>query len=274
MKIHFYGTGASEGFPSLFCVCENCRKARELGGKNIRTRSSLQIDKELLIDFSPDTYAHTLFGGLDLTKIQYLLITHSHPDHFLATDVANILPPMAVVEDNRRLSVYGNEKVMGMLEKILRFHSDSKGRMPLHILHGFETVQLGEYEVTSLKANHMEEEECLLYVVSKGGKSFLYGHDTSMFSEETWEHLKAFRLDCVVLDCTSVDISRHFKTHMGFEENIEIKERMMREGIAGEHTIFISSHFAHSFAPFHDRLTEKFKPYGFIPAYDGMEITF
>lgn len=37
MKIKYWGTGASEGLPAVFCDCENCQKARRLGGKNIRT---------------------------------------------------------------------------------------------------------------------------------------------------------------------------------------------------------------------------------------------
>ncbi len=28
MKIHFYGTGASEGVPGFFCECEHCKEAR------------------------------------------------------------------------------------------------------------------------------------------------------------------------------------------------------------------------------------------------------
>lgn len=68
-------------------------RARKLGGKNIRTRASLGVDEELLIDFSQDTYSHCLYGGLDLTKIRHVQITHSHSDHFCPADIANILPP-------------------------------------------------------------------------------------------------------------------------------------------------------------------------------------
>lgn len=47
---------------------------------------------------------------------------------------------------------------------------------------------------------------------------------------------------------------------------------MIKEGMADEDTKFIATHFAHTFAPYHERLTELFRPYGIIPAYDGMEI--
>ena len=58
MKIKFLGTCAAEGFPAMFCQCPVCEKAREKGGKNIRTRSQAVIDDTLLIDFPADTYMH------------------------------------------------------------------------------------------------------------------------------------------------------------------------------------------------------------------------
>ena len=53
MKIQILGTAAAEGWPALFCNCEACRRAREKGGKNIRTRAGTLIDDQLLIDFRP-----------------------------------------------------------------------------------------------------------------------------------------------------------------------------------------------------------------------------
>jgi phosphoribosyl 1,2-cyclic phosphate phosphodiesterase len=50
VKLTFNGTAAAEGFPAVFCECKYCKKARELGGKNIRTRSSCLINEEYLID--------------------------------------------------------------------------------------------------------------------------------------------------------------------------------------------------------------------------------
>src|SRR5699024_2353371 len=80
MKIHFLGTAAAEGWPGLFCRCKYCDKARELGGKNIRTRSSVIIDDTLKVDFPPDTYHHILRDNIDLATVKHLLITHSHSD--------------------------------------------------------------------------------------------------------------------------------------------------------------------------------------------------
>ncbi|MBS5062635.1 MAG: hypothetical protein KHZ58_02555 [Hungatella hathewayi] len=274
MKIHFYGTGASEGFPAVFCECEACRQARIRGGKNIRTRTSLQIDDNLLIDFSPDTYAHTLYGGLDLTKVEYLLITHSHPDHLYAMDVANVLPPMGKRKTERKLQVYGNENVTKIMNRTLQNCSKAREYICCKEIHAFEDFAIQEYHVFPVKANHMQEEECLLYVIQKAGKTVLVGFDTAEFPEETWQALTPYHFDCVILDCTSVDKDSYFRGHMGFGENVMIKKRMLREQMAGENTIFIATHFAHSFTPLHERLSDLFAPEGFLPAYDGMEVRF
>ncbi|MBU3191700.1 hypothetical protein K9O30_20275 [Clostridium bowmanii] len=81
------GTAAGEGWPALFCECEYCVRAREKGGENIRTRSSCIIDEKYMVDFPPDTYMHVLNNGLSLNKVEHLIITHSHEDHFYPEDI-------------------------------------------------------------------------------------------------------------------------------------------------------------------------------------------
>ena len=82
MKFTYLGTAAAEGFPAIFCNCKFCNRARQIGGKNIRTRSQALINDDFLLDIPSDTYAHSLNFDVRLDKIKYLLITHSHSDHF------------------------------------------------------------------------------------------------------------------------------------------------------------------------------------------------
>ena len=82
MEIQYLGTAAAEGLPALFCDCETCRRARDIGGKEVRTRTQSLVDGKILLDFPPDTYAHALRHSLRLGQIQHLLVTHSHMDHF------------------------------------------------------------------------------------------------------------------------------------------------------------------------------------------------
>ena len=94
MKIKYLGTAAAEGIPAMFCKCDNCNRARALGGKNIRTRSQALIDGKILIDFPADSYMHELRYGIDFSDIPALLITHVHEDHCYLSEMTNrrILP--------------------------------------------------------------------------------------------------------------------------------------------------------------------------------------
>jgi len=81
MKVRFLGTAAFEGIPSLFCGCALCAKAKQIGGKELRTRTSVMIDDDLKVDFPPDTLLHMHRDGIDLDQVKDLLFTHSHSDH-------------------------------------------------------------------------------------------------------------------------------------------------------------------------------------------------
>lgn len=69
MQICILGTAAAEGLPGLFCHCPCCERARALGGKNIRTQTSLVIDEAWMVDFPPDTYLHTLRGHMGVEPL-------------------------------------------------------------------------------------------------------------------------------------------------------------------------------------------------------------
>ena len=87
MKIEFLGTGAAEGIPALFCKCEICEHARNAGGKNIRMRTGILIDRRLLMDFSPDAFVQSLYRKIDYSGLHALLVTHTHSDHFAVDDL-------------------------------------------------------------------------------------------------------------------------------------------------------------------------------------------
>src|SRR5437867_10370677 len=120
MKVQLLGTGSAEGQPALFCRCAICRKARELGGKDHRSRASALIDGGLKIDLPQDTLHHVLTQGLDLTAIQYLIFTHTHDDHFAFREL-QYMSWMFVTETwDRKLTIYappdGIEEIQRSLE--------------------------------------------------------------------------------------------------------------------------------------------------------------
>ncbi|MBQ9299133.1 MAG: hypothetical protein IJ214_01335 [Clostridia bacterium] len=272
MKIHFYGTGASEGVPSMFCDCLACNEARRLGGKNIRTRSSCAINDNLLIDFSCDTFAHTVWGGLDLRKIDNFLITHAHKDHLYPHDLVNMAPPMAQRIRNDIIHLYGTKEAVEIIQRV--FSKETRGIIPAtaEVLAPGKETSVGPYQVIPIKTKHAADIDCYIYIIKHEGKTLLYGHDSTMYPEDAWQYILREKYDCVIMDCTSVLSSHVFSSHMGFDENVAVRNRLIGNGCATNSTLFIATHFVHTYNPLHDRIAPIFAKDGIIPAFDGFEV--
>lgn len=96
VEIRYLGTGGAEGFPSIFCQCEACRKVRMLLGKNVKTRSCTLID-QVMIDLSPDIFSQCINSHVDLSEVNHVVFTHSHSDHLNTTEICFRLREMASV---------------------------------------------------------------------------------------------------------------------------------------------------------------------------------
>lgn len=270
MKLHFYGTGASEGVPAIFCRCENCMKIRKMGGRNYRSRTSCQIDDNLLIDFSADVFDHMRYGGLDMSRIDCLVVTHAHEDHFYPKELKHVMPPFAGQDGGKELTLIGSRDVCRrMREQKLE---GIEAYLKIREMGNFERIDTEEFSLRALPARHDPNQECHLYILKKGGKTLLYAHDTGYFPEETWEALAGELFDGVVLDCTCCNGPSRFEGHMGFHDNLRVQKRMLEEHTADEHTVFVATHFVHTCGPFQEELEAAFGPHGFLVAYDGMEV--
>lgn len=270
MKIRFLGTAAAEGTPAFYCDCPVCAKAARLGGRNIRTRSQVLINDDLLIDYPPDTYLHMLNLGLDLKRIHNVLITHSHGDHFFLHDILMKGYPENAGSCREPVSFYGNAAVAGILEP---YAKDENQRLRVHAARPFQEILLEGYRVMPLRALHDPAEECLLYAVeSPDGKRFLLGNDTGYFPEDTMEQIRGMVFDAISLDCTTGK-ERDGGNHMGFADILEMRRRLLENHSAGEQTMWIAQHFSHNGGFVYDEAVTLLEPEGFLVAYDGMTIT-
>lgn len=277
MKFRYLGTAAAEGFPAVFCNCEYCNVARKTGGKNIRTRSQAIIDDDLLIDFPPDTYSHALLNGLNLGKIKHLLVTHSHMDHFFPQEFE--LRGICFAHDmpEKEITVYCNDTV-----KDLFFHINA-GKINQNVLNGirfftalpFVPFKAGAYTVTPLPARHTQDEQSLIYIIEKDGKTVLYGNDTGYFYEEVFAYIEKhdIRFDMISLDCTMVNNPvPDTGTHMGFDQIRRVAQRLQKAGAVTDKTVKYVTHFSHNGNPLQSELEKSAKGLGFCVAYDGEEI--
>lgn len=184
MKLQYFGTAAAEGWPALFCDCDACRRAKAAGGRNIRTRSQALIDDRLLIDFPADTYLHVLHYGLDLNRVDAVIVTHAHEDHFYPKELGNRRNGFAHLPEDapRTLTVYGSEKIGKALASVI---AGAPGRIAFEQLEIGEASIIAGYSVTPLPADHNPASGPVIYLIGDGKSNLLYAHDTGYFPEET-----------------------------------------------------------------------------------------
>lgn len=275
MIIQYLGTAAAEGWPALFCDCDACRRALALGGKNIRSRSQVLIDNSLLVDFPPDSYLHMLFQGLNLKTIEHLIVTHSHQDHFYPLDFILKGEPYAHIDSPQpQLKIYGNHETQKLYNSAMESDDteNSNTRTVYQTVTPFIPFQAGNHKITPLLAKHSSNENCLIYMIESGGARLLYGNDTGIFPQETWDYISGIHFDAVSLDCTCGAFPDG-NYHMGLADDITVKNRLYNLGCADNNTKFILTHFSHNGGMLHDELVEVGKLHGFEIAYDGLIVT-
>src|SRR5579872_756912 len=271
MEILFCGTAAAEGWPALFCVCKACATARERGGKELRSRAAYMLDDRIRMDFGPDSDLHQQKYGLDYGKLDHLIVTHSHDDHWFVHDVGYRRKGFSVIPD-RPLTVWGNAKVE---RKFTDLHGADWGRFGLEFrrIVPFEPIDLGEgVRATPLLASHDRSEECVNYLVEADGRRTLLGHDTGWYSPETWDFLDGKPIDLLVLDCTH-GTEDHEPNHLGGAALGRVRDELARRGALSAGAVCVATHFSHNGGALHDELEQFFEPLGFRVAFDGMRLT-
>lgn len=281
MKIRYMGTAALERIPAIFCNCENCQKASAAGGRNIMTRSQALIDDQLLVDLNSETYTHFLALGRTLWDIEHILITHAHCDHFTFEEFCCRIPGKTGTVKAEKLKVYTSPGVIENMWDTLHTRIDKytkkiPDRVEFVPMDYFKPVQVGDYTVTPLPANHAEQEQAFLFLIEKDGKTLFYGNDTGYFDTEIddWLAKNGKYIGLLSLDCTKGDVERTYKTHMSMSEGRSIADRFLEKGIIDSNTKLYYTHFTHNCGMIYDELKEAAVKYGFQVAYDGLEVEF
>ena len=269
MKLKYLGTAAAEGFPAVFCNCEYCKKARELKGKNIRTRSQSIINGEVLIDYPPDSYAHFLNNDIEGDKIEYLFITHPHEDHLCPTELMFRGGAFAHNMRANTLKIYGSKATIDMI-------SSNYKNIELNVIKPYETVAFNGYEITAIPARHMQEDVSYIFIIKKD-KTLLYANDTGYFYDEVLEYFEKNKIyfDMVSFDCTNCNIPiTDFGGHMGYDNIERLIKKLKAIKAIDEKTIKYINHFSHNACPLHEELKKDAVKIDCEVSYDGLEVEF
>lgn len=277
MKLQYLGTAAAEGVPALFCDCENCRRSRRLGGRNLRTRSQALVDDRILIDFPADTYAHFLRYDVPMSDLHTCLVTHSHSDHLYPADVAMRMDGFAHLHRRQPLTFYADESSYQMLRREIEENRIDPADVDAVRIAPFVPFQVEGYTVTPIRASHDPKSSPVLFVVEKDGNSLFYANDSSEYVLESMECLKAIghSLDVISLDCTEACNETTYVGHLCLSRCAALRETLLREGIADSRTVFVLNHFSHNGKQVvYDDFVEIARRQDFLVSYDGMTLTF
>ena len=282
MILTFLGTSAANPYPEAFCRCDHCERARALGGRNLRKRSALLVNDDLLIDLGPDVMTASAIHGRPLINVRYCLQTHAHADHLDPTHFFSRSPEFGVV-GAPRLHFYASAATARHAADSLRrdcapadFLDPETGErlnLEVHQIEAFQSFAAGPYRVTALPANHDPSVEPLLYAVEADGSCIFYGTDTAALPEETWQafHRQKLRFDLVILDHT-YSPDEPASDHLNAHGVIEHVTRMREEGILSDNGRAFATHISHPGNPVHEDLVDFAAGHGYEVAYDGLTV--
>lgn len=282
MKITFLGTAAATSYPLAFCRCDFCNKARELGGKDFRKRSSIIINDNLLIDFGPDVLSTSFMYGKSIADIRYVLQTHSHSDHFDPSHFTTRIPEYMGV-NTPPLQLYGSEATLKKMSEMVKnegyvsdiFDPKEKERLNIEVfsVKPLQTFNFGNYQVTAFSTDHDNSVDSLLYSITERDFTVFYGTDTDTLSEDVWQGMKDknIKFNVVILDHT-YGPDADSGGHLNANRFIKHVQRFKAEKLLTDNARILATHISHEGNPTHDELSKYAKQYGYEIAYDGLAI--
>lgn len=297
MLLRFLGTSAGELYPGMWCRCRHCQTARRGGPQDRRQSAALYLNSGdgsqsttpsgagLLIDFPSEIANQAVQHHLDLPELQYLLVTHSHGDHWFPYLLRWRCQPAVLCEPDETapreigaprftplptLHIWGNAAVEAILHREL---GDNLTHFALefHPVRPSETFAVGDFTVTALPANHdVGREESLHYVVQDRQRTLLYGLDGDTFLPETRVALRAFRFDLTIMEATYG--FGDGKNHRNFARLIQEADWLRAEGLMASDGQIIATHFSPHHCPPHPETRDYLQRSDILAAWDGMEI--
>ena len=258
MKIQFLGTCACDYSPLLQTVFKDSLD------KDARRSSCVLVDGHILIDCGDHTLDSMRILQIPYEKIDCLLLTHLHSDHYNPESIRRIADGA-----KRKLKVYAQEAAVSeLLEALDGANAEVIG---LPYLAG---MKIGENTcVTALPANHTRYPAH--YLIEINGKKLYYATDGAWIMYDALYFLQNQNVDMIVFDATCGDYDGDFRVaeHNSIRMIRSMCRSLKKLNIYKKDAKLYLSHIAPSLHKSHSETVEKASKSKFLVAYDGLEVT-
>ena len=251
MKALFTGTGTSFGIPRIGCNCETCISNDP---RDNRLRSSILLTvrgKKILIDIGHDFRQQALRYGI--TRLDAILITHSHADHILGVDDLRALNVLSA----DTIPIYASAESLHTIKQVFFYcftGDNSPSSLPVFEMRTFDDEPF-EFEGISIIPVRVLHGSTITHGFRIG--NFAYIVDAKQIPEQSVKLLKG--VDTLVLNAL------RFRPHA---VHFSVGEALSNLAALSPRRAFLT-HMGHDIL--HARDSKKL-PQGVEYAYDGLEI--
>ena len=110
-----------------------------------------------------------------------------------------------------------------------------------------------------------------LYSIKHNGITLLYATDTPPITETTLRELKGEKIDCIFL-YESFGLRDYTFSHLNIKSFDEYINTLKQNRLLNKNCLVYATHLTHDGNPLHEELEQILNKYGYMPAYDGLEI--